>query len=93
MTNNIGKSISNYKWLESNFDERKSEFIKQKYSLSPIISKILAGKNLEIDEIPHFLEPTIKYSLPNPFDLLDMDVACDKIISNIQNKKKDYNFW
>ena len=88
MTNNIGKSISNYKWLESNFDERKSEFIKQKYSLSPIISKILAGKNLEIDEIPHFLEPTIKYSLPNPFDLLDMDVACDKIISNIQNKKK-----
>ena len=88
MTNNIGKSISNYKWLESNFDERKSEFIKQKYSLSPIISKILAGKNLEIDEIPHFLEPTIKYSLPNPFDLLDMDVACDNIISNIQNKKK-----
>jgi single-stranded-DNA-specific exonuclease len=82
------KSISNYKWLESNFDSRKADFIKQKYNLSPTISKILSGKNLEIDEIPHFLEPTIKYSLPNPFDLLDMEIACDKIIESIKENKK-----
>ena len=88
MTRNIGKSASNYKWLELLFDERKSEFIRQKYSLSPVISKILATKDLEIEEIPHFLNPTIKYCLPNPFDLLDMDVACDKIISSIKEGKK-----
>lgn len=88
MTRNIGKSASNYKWLELLFDERKSEFIRQKYSLSPVISKILATKDLEIEEIPHFLNPTIKYCLPNPFDLLDMGVACDKIISSIKEGKK-----
>jgi single-stranded-DNA-specific exonuclease len=84
----IGKSILNYEWLENKFDARKAEFIKQKYNLSPTISKILSGKNLKIEEIPHFLEPTIKYFLPNPFDLLDMDKACNKIIEIIENKKK-----
>lgn len=82
------KSVSNYKWLEKNSDTRKSEFIKQKFSLSNAVSKILASKNIEIDEIPHFLDPTIKYSLPNPFDLLDMDIACEKLISSIKEKKK-----
>ena len=85
---NIGKSISNYKWVENKSDPRKSEFIRQKYNLSPSVSKILSGKNIEIDEIPHFLEPTIKYNLPNPFDLLDMGAACEKLISSIKEKKK-----
>lgn len=85
---NIGKSISNYKWVENKSDSRKSEFIRQKYNLSPSVSKILSGKNIEIDEIPHFLEPTIKYNLPNPFDLLDMGVACEKLTSSIKEKKK-----
>ena len=85
---NIGKSISNYKWIENKSDARKSEFIRQKYNLSPSVSKILSGKNIEIDEIPHFLEPTIKYNLPNPFDLLDMGAACEKLISSIKEKKK-----
>ncbi|MDA7705329.1 single-stranded-DNA-specific exonuclease RecJ [Rickettsiales bacterium] len=88
MINKIGKSISNYKWLENDFDPRKAEFIKQKYNLSPSISKILSSKNIEINEIPHFLEPTIKYSLPNPFGLLDMDIACNKIIESIKTNKK-----
>lgn len=85
---NIGKSISNYKWVENKSDPRKSEFIRQKYNLFPSVSKILSGKNIEIDEIPHFLEPTIKYNLPNPFDLLDMGVACEKLTSSIKEKKK-----
>ena len=48
----------------------------------------LASGNLNFEEIENFLNPTIKASLPDPFTLLDMDVAVAKIISVIKNKQK-----
>jgi single-stranded-DNA-specific exonuclease len=51
-------------------------------------SKNLSSGNFNFDEIENFLNPTIKNSLPDPFTLLDMDLAVTKIISSIKAKNK-----
>jgi hypothetical protein len=38
-----------------------------------------------IEEINNFLNPTIKSNLPNPFDLLDMNLAVNKVITTIKD--------
>ena len=81
-------SILGYKWIESFFDERLLNHIRQQFSLSEILSKFLAVKNIDLDEIENFLNPKIKASLPNPFDLLDMKKAVDFVIQAIQENKK-----
>ncbi len=43
---------------------------------------------IDIEEIDNFLNPTIKSNLPNPFDLLDMNLAVNKVITTIKDNKK-----
>jgi single-stranded-DNA-specific exonuclease len=44
--------------------------------------------SIDIEEIDNFLNPTIKSNLPNPFDLLDMNLAVNKVITTIKDRKK-----
>jgi single-stranded-DNA-specific exonuclease len=44
--------------------------------------------SIDIEEIDNFLNPTIKSNLPNPFDLIDMNLAVNKVITTIKDNKK-----
>ena len=82
------QSILGYNWQEKSYNERLALTIQQKFELNNVLARLLASRDLSLDEVENFLEPTIKSSLPNPFDLLDMDVAVSYIIDVIKNKKK-----
>ena len=73
-------------------DERLATTIHQQFGVAMSVARVLALRNVNRDfnfeEIENFLNPTIKASLPDPFDLLDMDLAVKKIISVIKDKKK-----
>jgi len=85
---NFGKSVLGYEWKQRNYDSRLALTIAQKLDKSHILSKLLAIKELALEEIENFLTPTIRHSLPDPFLLLDMKVAVEKIIWAIKNQKK-----
>lgn len=82
------KSVLGYNWQKKYCDERLALAISQRLQISDVLSKIIASNNIALDEVENFLDPKIKTSLPNPFDLLDMDVAVDYVIDAIKNNKK-----
>ena len=88
MNHNLGTSILNLNWQQKTFDERLAVAIRQKMELSDALSKILAAKEIELDEIENFLDPKIKTNLPNPFELLDMQEAVAHVVEAIKLNKK-----
>jgi len=81
-------SVLGFNWLEKSYDERLALAIQQKFDLNDILARLLASRDLNLDQIEDFLNPTIKSILPNPFDLLDMNLAVGHVINAVKNNKK-----
>ncbi len=81
-------SVLGLKWHQKTFDERHAMSIHQKLGLSEVLSNLLSERKISLDEIENFLEPKIKTTLPNPFELSDMEKAVEHVISAIRSKKK-----
>ena len=75
-------------WKPYNVNLRDILTIKQKFHLSEIVARILSARKVSIKEIDDFLYPTLRSSLPDPFHLLDMDKAIQRICKAIYNKEK-----
>ncbi len=88
MTQQTQTSVLGLKWRQKPCDERLALAMQQKFELPSVVSKILATKNISLDEVDDFLSPTIKSMLPNPFDLLDMDMAVKHVMNAVKQKKK-----
>ncbi|KJV63467.1 MULTISPECIES: single-stranded-DNA-specific exonuclease RecJ [Ehrlichia] len=75
-------------WKPYNVNLRDVLTITQKFHLSEIVARILSARKVSIEEIDDFLYPTLRSSLPDPFHLLDMDKAVQRICKAIYNKEK-----
>lgn len=82
------ESVKGYFWNLKEYDENLVLTIFQKKNISPIISKLLAIKNIKLDEIDDFLNPKIKNLLKNPYHLLDMKKAIEAIYEAVIKHKK-----
>ena len=81
-------SILEKNWQEKSFDERLVLTMVQRLNISEILAKLLAIRNISLDEVENFLNPKIKNILPNPFELSDMKIAVDFLITAIKSHKK-----
>ena len=81
-------SVLGKDWISKNYSKETVNFLKDNFSLSEIVSKLIAIRNIKIDEVKLFLNPKIKNLLPNPFILKDMEKAVDRTIKGIENKEK-----
>jgi len=57
--------------------------IAQRYDLPELLARILAGRNIEIDAVEAFLDPTVKRSMPDPHVLTAMPEAAARIADAI----------
>jgi single-stranded-DNA-specific exonuclease len=81
-------SINGFFWKEKEYLEYFKNGIAQKFNLNPYVSKILASKFNNFEQIELFLKPMILSLMPNPMHLKDMDKAIERIYQAIQNKEK-----
>lgn len=84
----ICQSALGLTWQQKTFDERLALALQQKFDLPSALAQIIATKNITLNEIENFLNPTIKATLPNPFDLLDMEAAVNHVINAVKSCKK-----
>uniref|UniRef100_Q07MG3 Single-stranded-DNA-specific exonuclease RecJ n=1 Tax=Rhodopseudomonas palustris (strain BisA53) TaxID=316055 RepID=Q07MG3_RHOP5 len=53
--------------------------IAQRYQLPEMLARVLAGRNVEIDAVADFLDPTIRNLLPDPHTVTEMEAAAKRI--------------
>lgn len=55
----------------------------ERHNLDGTLARVLAGRNVDPDDAPAFLEPTLKALLPDPSSLTDMDNAAARLADAI----------
>ena len=81
-------SVLGKDWISKNYSEATVSFLKENFNLSEIVSKLIAIRNIKLDEVKLFINPKIKNSLPNPFTLKDMEKTVNRTINGIKKKDK-----
>jgi single-stranded-DNA-specific exonuclease len=53
--------------------------IVQRYQLPEMLARVLAGRDVDIDAVADFLDPTIRKLMPDPFTVTQMEAAAKRI--------------
>ncbi len=77
----VENSVTGRAWRDR-LDERaaaRALAIAQRHEVPELLARILAGRNVELDAVEAFLDPTIKRSMPDPHVLAGMKEAAERI--------------
>ena len=77
----VENSATGRPWRDR-LDERgaaRALAIAQRHDLPELLARILAGRNVEVDGVEAFLDPTIKRAMPDPNVLTAMPEAAERI--------------
>jgi len=77
----VDRSISGKRWRARLSDERAGLAIAQRTGLPEIVGRVLAARDVPMDGVESFLNPTIAHMLPDPSCLKDMDQAVDRLVA------------
>ena len=61
----------------------RSLAIAQRHGLPDLLARILAGRNVDVDGVEGYLDPTIRQLMPDPEVLTDMNSAASRIADAI----------
>jgi len=77
----VESSATGRAWLDR-LDARgaaRALAIAQRHDLPELLARILAGRNVDVDTVEEFLDPTIRRSMPDPYVLTAMAIASGRI--------------
>jgi single-stranded-DNA-specific exonuclease len=77
----VESSATGRSWRDR-LDERgdaRALAIAQRHDLPELLARILAGRNVEVDAVDAFLDPTLKRSMPDPDVLTAMKEAAERL--------------
>jgi len=85
----VDQSLSGQCWVErlSASQRNVALAISQKLDLPELIGRVLAGRDVELDEAAGFLEPTLRDLMPDPSVLTDMNTATQRLTTAIQSNE------
>ena len=81
-------SIKGFVWSKKKFDESNIETLRNEFNLDISIAKLAISRGITATSYKNFIEPKLKYLMPDPFVMDDMEKATKKIIEVIYKKKK-----
>jgi single-stranded-DNA-specific exonuclease len=62
--------------------------IVQRYQLPEMLARVLAGRDVEIDAVEDFLDPTIRKLMPDPYTVTQMEAAAKRIADAATRNEK-----
>jgi len=84
----VNKSISGKYWSAHSYDENFVSELQRYLGIDDFLARIISTRVSSITTAEQFLNPKIKSLLPDPFHLLDMQKAVDRIIKAINDNEK-----
>lgn len=80
-------SILGKQWISRTDDLESIKQIQDDHNLPELLARILVGRNVDSEHAEHFINPKLKYTLPDPFHLLDMQKGVERILEAILNNE------
>jgi single-stranded-DNA-specific exonuclease len=80
----VDRSYGGRMWRMTPSDERLALTLSQRLDLPEILGRVLAARQIGLEEAELFLNPTLRDLLPDPFHLRDMDVAADRLAAAVR---------
>jgi single-stranded-DNA-specific exonuclease len=62
--------------------------VAQRHQLPELLARVLAGRDVDIDAVPDFLDPTIRKLMPDPFTVTQMEAAARRIADSVARGEK-----
>ncbi|MFI5001373.1 MAG: single-stranded-DNA-specific exonuclease RecJ, partial [Reyranellales bacterium] len=84
----IERSLTGRRWAERLSDERAALAIAQRHGLPDAIARLLAARDVALDDVPDFLDPTLRKFLPDPAHLKDMNEAVARLVRAVQQGER-----
>jgi single-stranded-DNA-specific exonuclease len=75
----VERSVYGRRWRLRTVDAGGGEAIAQRHALPEIVGRLLAQRDVGIDDAPGFLMPRLREQLPDPSRLRDMDRAAARL--------------
>lgn len=80
----VERSLTGKRWATRLGDERLALAIAQRHGLPDAICRLLAAREVGLEAVADFLEPTLRKFLPDPSHLKDMDAAVARLVRAVQ---------
>ncbi len=84
----IEHSLTGRRWAARLGDERLALAIAQRHGLPDAVSRLLAAREVDLEGVPDFLEPTLRKFLPDPSHLKDMDAAIARLVRAVRQSER-----
>lgn len=85
----VTASARGYQWRErlSPQNHNLATAISQHHDLPEILGRVLAARGIGLEDVPVFLDPTLKALMPDPSTLTDMDKAAARLADAIEKRQ------
>ena len=77
----VSRSVTGRAWHGRRACARNAEAIAEHHGLPELLGRVLAGRNVPLDTVESYLNPTLRDLMPDPSALTDMDRAVDRMPS------------
>lgn len=84
----VEQSLKGRRWRLRSENERLGLAISQRLGLPEIVGRVMAGRNVPLEEAESYLTPTLRNLLPDPSRFKDMDKAAARLAEAIQKGEK-----
>ncbi len=84
----IEQSLTGRRWAARLGDERAALAIAQRHGLPDAVARLLAARDVDLEEVPDFLDPTLRKFLPDPLHLKDMDAAVARLARAVREGER-----
>lgn len=84
----VERSLTGRRWAARLADERMALAIGQRHGLPDAICRLLAARDVGLEAVPDFLDPTLRKFLPDPSHLKDMDAAVARLVHAVRQGER-----
>ncbi|MBL8791621.1 MAG: single-stranded-DNA-specific exonuclease RecJ [Rhizobiales bacterium] len=85
---NVSRSAKGLRWQSRLADQRIAEAMAQRHELPEILCRVLAGRNVPLEEAEGFLNPTLRTLMPQPTAFRDMEKGAERLAAAIRSGEK-----
>lgn len=87
---NVANSLSGQAWHDrlNEAQARTAKAMSQRFDISELVARVIAGREVALDDAATYLEPTLRDLMPDPSSLMGMDDLVDQLASAIKGEKQ-----